>query len=472
LVSFLKIQSCLFFKENKNMKVFESHTFKVQANTSRLDFLGEIKKFGIFSGVEFECRDAGKGIFFVREVGVLERLAKMVHGILSKDVYRASGDALLHLAQKNMVLAGILGRSVFEVREKPLSARELGNKLKVEEKKFDLEGNSVLAVPSEGKLIVTDALSLDFGEVIQVDLTEALTDENFLNACNFAFSKAIGQSSKEAFIVKIGSASDDDEISDEGINKLFLAIDVHQQSNPTSRIMIATDDDRVLYERLLNLKIQHDAKKVLQKNEPDLSAYDLLFIPENGVEVEKIKSLNEDSLSKIKTQFEGVFICKSNSPHLIQSDLSITAINTLLGVPAGFSAASDLLTELANHYAPLEIQKVFDEEGLSAENKSTMFSCRLPAMDLPVKRLIVFEHPRASWLKEDDEYDDQVNKVRDFYLELLRGEGGRVVIQYPGKEYACEGLRRAIEELRKLNQGPGEVIVTTGTYPHKSLEGF
>lgn len=454
------------------MKVFESHAFEVKANTSRSDFLDEIKKFGIFSSVDFECRDAGKGIFFVREVGVLERLAKMVHGILSKDVYRASSDALLHLVQKNMVLAGILGRSVLEVREKPLSARELGNKLKLEEKKFDLEGDSVLAVPSEGKLIITDASSIDFVSVNQVDLTKALTDENFLNACNSAFSKAIEQSSKEAFIVKISSASDDDEISDEGINKLLLAIDVHQQSNPTSRIMIATDGDRVLYERLLNLKIQHDAKKVLQKNEPDLNAYDLLFIPENDVEVEKIKSLNEDSLSKIKTQFKGVFICKSNSPHLIQSDLSITAINTLLGVPAGFSAASDLLTELANRYAPPEIQKVFNEEGSTAESKSTMFSCRLPAMDLPVKRLIVFEHPRASWLKRDGEYDGQVNKVRDFYLELLRGEGGRVVIQYPGKEYACEGLRRAIEELRERNQGPREVIITTGTYPHKSLEGF
>jgi hypothetical protein len=454
------------------MKVFESHTFEVKASTSRSDFLGEIKKFGIFSVVEFECRDAGKGIFFVREVGMLERLAKMVYGILSKDVYRASGDALLHLAQKNMVLAGILGRSVLEVREKPLSARELGNKLKLEEKNFDVEGDSALAVPSEGKLIITDALSIDFGRVNQVDFTEDLTDENFLNTCNSAFSEAIEQSPKEAFIVKISSASDDDEIYDKAINKLLRVIDKHQQSNPTSRIMIATDGDSVLYERLLNLKIQHDAKKVLQKNESDLNAYDLLFIPENGVEVEKVKSLDEDSLSKIKTQFKGVFICKSDSPYLIQSDLSITAINTLLGVPAGFSAASDLLTELANGYAPPEIQKVFNAEGLSSLEKSTISSYRLPAMDLPVKRLIAFEHPRASWLKKDDEYDNQVNKVRDFYLELLRKEGGRVVIQYPGKEYAFEGLRRAIEELRKLNQGPGEVIITTGTYSHKSLESF
>lgn len=454
------------------MKVFESHTFEVKANTSRSDFLGEIKKFGIFSAVEFEYRDAGKGIFFVREVGMLERLAKMVYGILSKDVYRASGDALLHLAQKNMVLAGILGRSVLEVREKPLSARELGNKLKLEEKKFDLEGDSVLAVPSEGKLIITDAFSIDFGRVNQVDLTEALTHENFRKACSSELSKAIEKLSEEALFVRISPVSDSDEPSDEAINKLLLVIDEHQQSNPTSRIMIATDGDSVLYERLLNLKIQHDAKKFLQKNESDLNAYDLLFIPENGVEVEKVKSLNEDSLSKIKTQFKGVFICKSDSPYRIQSDLSITAINNLLGVPAGFSAASDLLTELANGYAPLEIRKAFNAEGLSTEDKSTFFSCRLPAMDLPVKRLIVFENPRASWLKKDDEYDNQVNKVRDFYLELLRKEGGRVVIQYPGKEYACEGLRRAIVELRKLNHGPREVIITTGTYPHKSLEGF
>ena len=61
------------------MKAFESHTFEIKENTSRSDFLGEIKKFGIFSGVEFKCQDAGKEISLVREVGMLERLAKIVH---------------------------------------------------------------------------------------------------------------------------------------------------------------------------------------------------------------------------------------------------------------------------------------------------------------------------------------------------------------------------------------------------------
>ena len=49
-------------------------------------------------------------------MGVLERLGKMFRSVLSKDIYRASGDALLDLSQKNMVLAGILGRSVFDAR--------------------------------------------------------------------------------------------------------------------------------------------------------------------------------------------------------------------------------------------------------------------------------------------------------------------------------------------------------------------
>ena len=50
--------------------------------------------------------------------------------------------------------------------------------------------NSVRSVPVEGKLIVTDALSMDFGSVNQVDLTQALTQENFRDACNAAFAKA------------------------------------------------------------------------------------------------------------------------------------------------------------------------------------------------------------------------------------------------------------------------------------------
>lgn len=454
------------------MKIFSGQVFEVKADTTRSEFLGELKKFGFFSGVEFKCKDSNQSIFFVREVGMLERLGKMFRSVLSKDIYRASGAALLDLSEKNMVLASILGRSVFDAQEKIVSARELNDRLRLGEKKLNSTESSVLAVPSEGKMIITDACSINFMQAHEVDLTNELAQENFRHACNSTLSGAREKSSEDVLIVKIRPVSDNDAPSDEAINKLLLVIDEHQQSNPTSRIMIATDGDRLLYERLLNLKIQHDAKKVMQKNVSDLSAYDLLFIPENGVEVEKVKSLKEDSLSKIKTQYDGVFICKSNSPYLIQSDLSITAIDTLQEVSVGFSAASDLLSKLLNRYAPPEIQKVFDEERLNTQNESTISSCRLPAMDLPAKRLIVFERLRASWTQGHDKYDVGVNKVRDFYLKLLRGEGGRVVVQSPGKEYACEGLRRAIEELRKLNQGPREVIITTRTYPNNALKGF
>jgi hypothetical protein len=157
------------------MKIFSGQVFEVKADTSRSEFLGELRKFGIFSDVEFGCKDQAQGIFFVREVGVLERLSKMFHSVLSKDIYRASGDALLQLSQKNMVLAGVLGRSVFDAKEKIMSVRELNDRLSLGEKKFKLTENSVLSVPVEGKLIITDALSMDFGSVNQVNLAEALT---------------------------------------------------------------------------------------------------------------------------------------------------------------------------------------------------------------------------------------------------------------------------------------------------------
>lgn len=83
------------------MKLFEGHTFLAKPDTSRSDFLDEIKKFGFFSDVEFKYLDPAKEIVFVREVRVLERVGKMFRSILSKDVYKASGTALLHLSKKH-----------------------------------------------------------------------------------------------------------------------------------------------------------------------------------------------------------------------------------------------------------------------------------------------------------------------------------------------------------------------------------
>ena len=99
-LDFLFKKQNYFFKENKKMKIFSGKIFEVKADTTRSELLWGLKKFGIFSDVEFECKDQAQGIFFVREVGMLERLGKMFHSVLSKDLYHASGDALLQLSKK------------------------------------------------------------------------------------------------------------------------------------------------------------------------------------------------------------------------------------------------------------------------------------------------------------------------------------------------------------------------------------
>ena len=270
----------------------------MKADTTRSELLWGLKKFGIFSDVEFECKDQAQGIFFVREVGMLERLGKMFHSVLSKDLYHASGDALLQLSKKNVVLAGVLGRSVFDAQEKLVSVRELNDRLRLGEKKFKLMENSVRSVPAEGKLIVTDALSMDFGSVNQVDLTQALTQENFRDACNVTFAKARKKYPAKVLIVKLSPVSDNDEPSGEAINKLLLVIDEHQQSHLGSRIMIATDGDGLLYQRILDLKLQHEARKVMQKSKTDLSAMDLLMMPSRGENWVKLEPLDEKQLKK------------------------------------------------------------------------------------------------------------------------------------------------------------------------------
>ncbi len=448
------------------MKLFEGHTFRATASTSRSEFLDAIRKFGFFSSVEFKCTDPEEGIFFVREVGVLERLGKLLCSISSKDMYRASNDALLHLSQKNMVLAGVLGRSVFDVWKKPLSARELGDKLKIEEKKFNSAEESVLVMPSEGKMIVTDALLENFSDAHEVDLSDVSDQKYFYDSCRSVLSKARKESPEKVLIVKPHSVSGNDEPSDAEINNLLLAIDEHHQSHPSSRLMISTDGNRLLYERILNIKIQHDAKKFLQSRKSDLGLMDLLMIPARGDEVVKLEPIDEESLKKHQTQFPGIFVYITDCPEMIQSDLSIIKTGTLSASheqPGGTPAeASKLIWSIGEKKECfLKLADEFQQEQAAVKEKSTLFAARFPAMDLPVKRLIVFQRQRVGWVPENLEYEKNVNKVKNFYLEELRKEQGRVVIEAPERKYACEGLRRAVEELRKEKKGPGEIIVTT-----------
>lgn len=453
------------------MKIFSSQVFEVKADTSRSEFLERLGKFGFFSGVEFKCLDREQKLFFVREVGVLERLSKMFRSVLSKDIYQASGDALIALSQKNMVLAGVLGRSVFDANKKIVSARELNDRLRLGEKKLKSSEGSVLAVPSEGKLIVTDAVSSDFRGVHQVDLTNALTQENFRDVCDTELTVARKESSEDVLIVNLRPVSDNDEASDEAIKKLLLVIDEHQKSHPTNRLIIATNGDHLLYKRLLNLKVQHDAKKVSQSNTLDLSPMDLLMISPHGDDLVKLDPIDENRLKKFATQFENVSVCITNYPEMIQSDLSIVNSNAL-GVRPGHldekpAVASRLIWSVYEQGLDTEqgkgsvVGEAFKNEKEAGREKSTLYAARFPAMDLPVKRLIVFEVLRTILPGKNPKYESNAEKVKNFYLRELRKEQGRVVIQSPNREYACEGLRRAVEELRGKNEGPAEIIITT-----------
>lgn len=364
-----------------------------------------------------------------------------------------------------MILAGVLGRSVFEAIEKPLSARKLGNKLKLEEKNFKLKKHSVLAVPSEGKLIVTDASSTDFQGFRQMDLTESLNQKNFLEECKYKFSKAREKFPEEIIIVKLRPVSDNDEPSDDAINKLLLVIDEHQKSNPSSRLMIATEGDRCLYERILNLKINHDAKKVCLFDTSSLTPMDLLMIPAHGDEFVKLDPIDEQKLKKFQTQFDNVWLYITDQPQMIQSDLSVVSSVTLSRNTQNPddkpSSAGMLAWQISEESEISERGIAFKREKELASTKSTLYAARFPTMDLPVERLIVFESLRGQKTAASSGYEESIEQIKSFYLEKLRKERGRVVIQSPRRDYACEGLRRAVKELREKEEGPNEIIITS-----------
>jgi hypothetical protein len=273
------------------------------------------------------------------------------------------------------------------------------------------------------------------------------------------------KSSAEALIVKLSPVSDNDEPSDEAINRLLLLIDEHHQSDPSGRLMIATDGDHLLYERILNLKIQHDAKKASQSNSSNLSPMDLLMIPAHGDELVKLDPIDEKRLKKIATDFNNVSLCITDRPEMIQSDLSIINSNTLRSSPQcpedKPAAASKLNWSVYEQGESSKVGSAFKKEKDDESTTSTLLAARFPAMDLPVKRLIVFDTLRGQFASASAGYTESVEKVKSFYLKELRKERGRVVIQSPDREYASEGLRRAVEELRKEKKGPNEIIITS-----------
>jgi hypothetical protein len=198
---------------------------------------------------------------------------------------------------------------------------------------------------------------------------------------------------------------------------------------------------------------------------------DLLMISPHGDDLVKLDPIDENRLKKFATQFENVSVCITNYPEMIRSDLSIVNSNTL-GVRPGHldekpAVASRLIWSVYEQGLDTEqgkdsvVGKAFKNEKEAERKKSTLYAARFPAMDLPVKRLIVFQVLRVDWLSESPQFDENANKVKSFYLEELRKQHGRVVIQSPNRGYACEGLRRAVAELREKNEGPAEIIITT-----------
>ncbi len=183
------------------------------------------------------------------------------------------------------------------------------------------------------------------------------------------------------------------------------------------------------------------------------------MIPSRGDEVVKLEPIDEESLKKHQNQSPGIFVYITDYPEMIQSDLSIIRKGTL---SASYEQPEDKPAEASKliwsigekKECFLKIANEFEQEQEAVREKSTLYAARFPAMDLPVKRLIVFQRQRAGWVPGDPEHEKNVHKVKNFYLEELRKEQGRVVIEAPERQYACEGLQRAVEELRKEKKVP------------------
>jgi hypothetical protein len=177
----------------------------------------------------------------------------------------------------------------------------------------------------------------------------------------------------------------------------------------------------------------------------------------------KLDPIDENGLEKYATQFDSVSVYITDHPEMIQSDLSIINSNTLSISPTNPddkpAAASKLIWSVLEQRDRSKVGAAFTKEKNDASTETTLFAARFPAMDLPVKRLIVFEPARGQRTSGSSDFGLSVDKVKSFYLKELRKEQGRAVIQSPSREYACEGLRQAVEELRRKEEGPDEIII-------------
>ena len=462
----------------------------VTSNTSRENIRRELNNFGFFSEIEVKKDNTAKDeVFFIREVGLLERLGKLFE---TKDRIKKrnleSKTALIEMTLAHPEIAGMLGNSA--VSKLIWTAREFRQGIDL--KKMPLQNliGKKEPIQETKNLLITDAPLCEIKNFPQVGAM--FTDKVKVNNKNFQvesdnngvkistqwntqkddlkplYSEVMRASSGTFAMALVPDRSIkngvSDRISDENIDAFLEALDEFEENQKTQskkrQVILSADGDPQLYQRIIDRKLAHDAIKKAKNKDGKLAANDLLKLPASSRLQENhrtayaddgvLVAIENDSLEP--TPWDQVYLLTTDCPAYVPADRSMISVSSLSsskrpdGAAAPIAALARGLQDSANEF---EWNKVGDEPVFKMID--------LPADELPTSELVGFIDNL-----ELDQYryqDTPANKYEDFYKNLLKNSTGTVVLECPLTSSGCAGLRQALDELKRENSLPQKLVL-------------
>ena len=462
---------------------------RVDSNTSSEDIRRSLNEFGFFSKIEVKREDAKKeSTFFIREVGLLERLGKLFE-TKSKIKKREleSKAALIEMTLTHPKIAAMLGNSA--ISKPDWTAREFRRGVDLKQMSLRRIVEKKDPLPEHKNLLVTDATLYELNDFPQVNISYVNQVKN--NEKNFRVTprdagvhvltqwivaqkdlkplySEIMESSKDVLVMGLvpdRAISDGvpDKFSDQNIDAFLGALDEleeKQKNQPQKRkIILSTEGSTRLYHRIIDRKLAYDAVKKANRTDGELNANDLLKLPANRQSAENQDAAYDDPTMILSvegelepTQWDGVHLLNTESPAYVAADQSIISLSSLANTKRPDGAA-DPIAALARGVQDSTDQFAWEKY----HDKSVLQTIALPVDGLPVPELIGFVENLGDEVNRYQEIPAE--KYQDFYKNFLKNSKGTVVIECPATSQAYVGLKMALEELEHENSLPKKVVL-------------
>lgn len=250
-----------------------------------------------------------------------------------------------------------------------------------------------------------------------------------------------------------GGHSDTRTCSDNNIRCLLSAIDTVKRENPKCKVTIAVGDhaDKNLSQRIVDIQIRRkeEQRGMAASGRSAMPASARRFVMERTTS--RVKSLDEKKLEIRKTSLKNVSVCCAESIFLkaevaILSYYSVNDLNIHMR-RNGFNELPEIFEQLdTSGSLHKEAQSILKE----SDDRWKVRAIEIPPCELPYARLFC-RAPSSKGTSADD--------FKQYFLDHLKGQRGRVVINLSVDPNENAGLLEALREISAQPDPQCEIIV-------------